>query len=66
MKWTCDGQLFKTNWNPAGGSIVLGKLQFNPIKVFPEVLRTTEANKINFIGDMTDLLVGFDLNECML
>ena len=27
----------------------MGKLQFNPIKVFPEVLRTTEANKINFI-----------------
>ena len=44
----------------------MGKLQFNPIKVFPEVLRTSEANKINFIGDMTDLLVGFDLNECML
>ena len=55
----------------------MGKLQFNPIEVFPEVLRTTEevfpevlrttkANKINFIGDMTDLLVGFDLNECML
>ena len=55
----------------------MGRLQIDPIKVlaevlrtseevFPEVLRTTKANKINFIGDMTDLLVGFDLNECML
>ena len=48
----------------------MGQLQFNPIKVFPEVLRTSEAKKIKentpFIGDMTDLLVGFDLNECML
>ena len=55
----------------------MGRLQFDPIKVFPEVLRTSEevfpevlrttkANKIKFIFDMTDLLVGFDLNECML
>ena len=44
----------------------MGRLQFDPIKVLAEVLRTSEANKINFIGDMFDLLVGFDLNECML